>query len=204
MRNHSRCAFLPVREAHLFLSGEAILLGRKTLRWGERLTESAAVLPFGTSVGGVPLDDVSLAAEGTDSADGDFLFRLAALGALLSGRLGASLCRALGRSRFFRCNGFRSVCLYGCYPTDAIVGKNIGNDLCYLIFQLLHEALRVVLLMFDVAQFLFPDASQLGAFQEFFMNQVNQLHTCRCREEILAFLFNITPLEEGFDDGCAS
>ena len=71
MSNHRRCAFLTGREAHLFLSVEAILLGRKTLRWGERLTESAAVLPFGTSVGGVPLDDVSLAAEGTDGADGD-------------------------------------------------------------------------------------------------------------------------------------
>ena len=36
------------------------------------------------------------------------------------------------------------------------------------------------------------------------MNQVNQLHTRRCRDEVLAFLFNIAPLEEGFDDGCAS
>ena len=36
------------------------------------------------------------------------------------------------------------------------------------------------------------------------MNQVNQLHTCRCGDEVLAFLFNITPLEEGFNDGCAS
>ena len=114
------------------------------------MTESAAVLPFGTSVGGVPLDDVSLAAEGTDGTYGDFLFRLAALGALLSGRLGASLCRALGRSCFFCGSLFLCVCLYGCYPTDAIVGKDIGNDLCYLVFQLLHEALRVLLLMFDV------------------------------------------------------
>ena len=187
-----------------FLSGEAILLGRKTLRWGEGLTESAAVFPFGTSVRGVTLDDVTLAAEGTDGTDGDggrgLLLRLLPLGALLGGRrLGTSLCRGLCR-RFFRDRLFLCVCLYGCYPTDAIVGKNIGNNLCYLIFQLLYEALRVVLLMFDVAQFLLPDAGQLAALEQFFLDQVDQLHSRGCGHQALPLATDIVALEQGLDD----
>ena len=54
--------------------------------------------------------------------------------------------------------------------------------------------------MLDIAQFLFPDACQLTALEQFLADKVNEFDTRRRGYEPLLVTLYIVPLEEGLDD----
>ena len=56
--------------------------------------------------------------------------------------------------------------------------------------------------MLDVAQFLFPDARQFTAFQQFLADEVDEFDACWCGYQALTFALDIMALEEGLDDAC--
>ena len=55
--------------------------------------------------------------------------------------------------------------------------------------------------MLDVAQVFFPDARQLGTFQHFLVDDVNEVDACLGGLQALAVAYDVVALEEGFDDG---
>ena len=54
--------------------------------------------------------------------------------------------------------------------------------------------------MLDVSELLFPDTRQLTALQEFLVDGVDELDTCRGCHQVLALAADVVALEEGFDD----
>ena len=49
-----------------------------------------------------------------------------------------------------------------------------------LLLQFVDEEAWVILLVFDVAQFLFPNTCQLAALEQFFLDHVYQFDASRC------------------------
>ena len=78
-----------------------------------------------------------------------------------------------------------------CDMTIAIVGQHVVNYLCYLYFQFLNKLSWIILLGFYVAKFLLPYASQLTAFQQFFLYGVNEFNACRSGYKVFPFTLYI-------------
>ena len=57
---------------------------------------------------------------------------------------------------------------------------------------------------FDFTKLLLPDACEFGTFEEFFVDDADEFHTCRSGDQAFAILADVATFEEGFDDGGTS
>ena len=83
----------------------------------------------------------------------------------------------------------------------AVIGKDAHHNLRYHLLQFFQKLRSVVGTLFYFTQFLFPHTGQLGRFQQFLVNNLNQLHTRRSGYQVLFLLTDIVTLEERFDNG---
>lgn len=105
--------------------------------------------------------------------------------------LGSLLC--LGRFQFLEV----SIAEHG-DPAITSVTHHLMHNFCHLGLEFLYKLLSIVFLMFDVAEFLFPDSSKFTALQEFLTDEVDELDACWGSDEALAVTLDIVPLEKPF------
>ena len=91
-----------------------------------------------------------------------------------------------------------------CGDGDITIGMVVPNGIDnfrYHLFQFLHEVLGIVCATLYFTKFLFPTTCELGTFEQFLVDDANELNACWCGKNALALSTNISALEECLDDG---
>ena len=110
--------------------------------------------------------------------------------------------------RFLLCGSFRAFRFWSFlkrdshHATGVISFHGVYNRFNH-VFQFVNEDLGIVCSLFYFSQLLFPNSCQFRTFQQFLMNDANELNSCRCRDNPLSFPFYISPFEKGFNN-CSS
>ena len=181
----------------------------------KRQLEGAAVAPLAAAVGGLSFYHRALAAERTGAADDAVVGHGSGYGSSRrSGRRsgGGGGCRGSGNlvgrllgSRLLTGSLLLEVFLGGDgHVAVAVVGQHVVHDFGDLLFQFVDKQHRVVGLSLDVAQFLLPDARQFAAFEQFFVDGVDEFDARGRGQQILAFAPDVVALEQRLDDARAA
>ncbi len=89
------------------------------------------------------------------------------------------------------------------HPAVAVVPLHRLHHFAHHLLELFKEAGGIVGAVLYAAQFLLPDACELGRFEQFFPDKPHQLNAGRSGDEVLLLLAYVAPLEQCLDDGGA-
>jgi hypothetical protein len=82
---------------------------------------------------------------------------------------------------------------------DAAVGgiaHDVIHNFCDLLFQFVDKLLRIILLVLNIAQFLFPDTCELTTFEQFLANQVYEFDSRGSSNQSFALALDVVALEK--------
>ena len=75
------------------------------------------------------------------------------------------------------------------------------HDFGYHLLEFFQKGFGIVGFLFNQPQTAFPNAGQLGTFEQFFVNQADEFHPRGSGYQVFPFQSDIMSLEEGLDDG---
>ena len=151
----------------------------------EGLAPSATFAPAGATVGGVALDDLALAALRAFASLAHHL----ALG--LGGGIGGRVWD-IGRFEVGRSDA-----------AVGIVGQHLLHNVGYHLLEFIDKLPSGILVAFDFAEFVFPNAGEFGTFQVFFFDEADELYAGGGGFQTFALLADVAAAVKCLDDGSA-